>query len=81
MESPRKIVGWFCGAILLIFVLREVVRFVMAWWLAFCVFYTTSDLWKKRKIVVKYWKMGKKLGLIPEWVYTTTNIVKRNKRK
>lgn len=49
--------------------LRELVRYFLSTWMAFCVFYTMSDLYKKRRIVIKYYKLARRYGLPEIWSF------------
>lgn len=52
--------------VLSILLLREIVRYLFSSWLAFCVFYTVSDLYRKRKFAIKYYKLAQRYGIIPD---------------
>ena len=49
------------AAIAVIFLVKEIVRYLYNSWLAFCVFYTMSDLYRKRKGFVRHFKSARKL--------------------
>lgn len=59
------------AAVAALLLIKEIVSYVFSSWLAFCVFYTTSDLYRKRKYAIKYYKWGKKyaflyFGIVPQ---------------
>lgn len=62
---PRQL-KYLIGTIILLVLVREIVRYVLNWWIAFCVFYTMRDLYKKRYIVKRYYRMCVNLGIIPD---------------
>jgi hypothetical protein len=44
------------GIIIVVFILKELIRYFLSTWITFCVFYTMSDLYKKRRVLIKYSK-------------------------
>jgi len=55
------------SALFAFFLLKEIVKYLMSTWMVFCVYYTISDLYKKRKVVTNYVKLLQSLGYIPEF--------------
>lgn len=53
-------------SLFVLMVLRELVKYFISSWLAFCVFYTMNDLYRKKRYVIKYYKVARKFGIIPE---------------
>jgi hypothetical protein len=62
----RRNIALSLALLITVLLLREIVRYLFSSWLAFCVFYTMSDLYKKRKVAFKYYKMAKRYGIIPD---------------
>jgi uncharacterized membrane protein len=50
------------GVIVLIFIVRELLKYIISTWITFCVFYTLSDLYRKRRVFLKYTKFIKIYG-------------------
>jgi hypothetical protein len=50
-----------CGIALVFFLLmlKEIVSFIFRSWLAICVCYTMNDMYKKRRVVKKYYTIAK----------------------
>jgi hypothetical protein len=58
------------GIIIVVFILKELIRYFLSTWITFCVFYTMSDLYKKRRVIIKYTKFITKYGqfYFPEYM-------------
>lgn len=58
----KRIIIIFIASVFLL-VIKEIVRYFFSSWLAFCVYYTMSDLYSKRKLAVRYFRFLKKICL------------------
>ena len=59
--------------ITLILLIKEVIKFISSSFISLCVFYTLSDLYKKRKIVFKWFNFCKKYYY---FLYPKTKVLK-----
>jgi hypothetical protein len=65
-----KQIGLAIVVVAIILLIKEMVRFVFNSWLAFCVYYTMSDLYGKRKYALKYIKKTAKF--VAPWFPNST---------
>ena len=65
MYGKKLLLQLTCG-IIVILIVKALIKYIMTWFTGFCVFYTLSDVWKRRKIIKKYWRLGYTYGIIPD---------------